>query len=196
MLDSDVWLCTCARRSRHHLVDCGSRLKRARKPDQWFELPARSMTRSATAYWQANYSQAKADNAAIQSDAVQLNSPTVSGVSASDAASVPVATLGKDVSGKLWLLATADGDVNHQMSNTSPMTVTITVPSAIPAGTVLTVVDENRTVTVDSNHQFTDTLGTASVNSGTASTCGLHSKHSLPAPHLRTSAGQSLERRR
>jgi hypothetical protein len=120
-------------------------------------------------YWQANYNEAAADDKAVESIADELNSPTVEGVSASDSQGVPVATLGKDVnsSGKLWILATADGDDTHQMSNTTPMTVTITVPDTVPVGTVFNVVGENRTVTVDANHQFTDTFGTTTIDSGT-----------------------------
>lgn len=68
--------------------------------------------------------------------------------------------LGKDFGGKLWLLVIADGNEAHPMSNQSSMTATITVPDVISAGTVLNVVGESRTVTVDASHQFTDTFGT------------------------------------
>jgi hypothetical protein len=125
-------------------------------------------------FWDNNYNQAATDDATIKADAVQLNSPTVTGVSATASDSTPMAVLGKDVngSGKLWLLVMADGNATHPMSNTSPMTATTTVPSAIPPGTVLNVVGESRTVTVNSSHQFTDTFGSVSDTNSNGLQCG------------------------
>jgi hypothetical protein len=98
--------------------------------------------------------------AKIHQQATAINSPTVLGCSATGAGGVPVDVLGKDVTGKLWMLVQASGNESHQFSNTSSMTATITVPSVVPAGTVFDVLDEARTVTVNSSHQFTDTFGT------------------------------------
>ena len=129
-------------------------------------------------YWQANYDAAKNEDAQIQNNAVALNSPTVTGCSATMASGTPSGTpfaaLCKDVnnSGQLWMLVTADGDINHQMSNTITATATITVPNVIPVGTTFDVLGENRTVTVNSSHQFTDTFGIAVVNSGAGWNCG------------------------
>jgi hypothetical protein len=97
---------------------------------------------------------------AVTSFAAQLNSPTVSGISATGQNGVPVSTLGKDDGGKLWLLAQADGDPAHALSNTTPMTATITLPSAVAPGTVLDVVGEGRTVTANAGGQIVDTFGT------------------------------------
>ena len=110
--------------------------------------------------WDAQYARAAQVNHEVKAFAPELNSPTVSGVTASSSSGVPIATLGKDHGGRLWLLAQADGDEVHQLSNTSPTEATITLPSTVPAGTVLTVVDENRTVTVNAKHQITDKFGT------------------------------------
>jgi hypothetical protein len=110
--------------------------------------------------WDAQYRAAQQVNRQVASFAQELNSPTVSGISASSPTGVPVAVLGKSVYGRLWLLAQADGDQSHPLSNTSPIQATITLPSSVPPGTVLDVVGENRTVTVDANHQISDEFGT------------------------------------
>jgi hypothetical protein len=110
--------------------------------------------------WDAHYAKVQSLCAQILAIAPQLNSPTVLGCSATGTSGVPVSALGKDVGGKLWLLVQADGNATHPMSNTATMTATITVPSSIPVGTVLTVVGESRTVTVNASHQFTDTFAT------------------------------------
>lgn len=103
-----------------------------------------------------------------------LNSPTVAGIRAGSSTRVPVAALGKQVHGKLWLLVQADGNGTHPLSNTAPMTATITLPNSVPAGTVLDVVGEHRTVTVNSRHQFTDsfTITTETPFSGNPITYG------------------------
>jgi hypothetical protein len=110
--------------------------------------------------WDPQYNRAQAVDAEVKSMARDLNSPTVTGISAKASGGVPVATLGKQVNGKLWLLAQADGNASRPLSNTTPMTATITLPTAVPAGTVLTVVGENRTVTVNAHHEITDSFGT------------------------------------
>jgi hypothetical protein len=110
--------------------------------------------------WDAHYAKVQSLCAQILAIAPQLNSPTVLGCSATGTSGVPVSALGKDVGGKLWLLVQADGNATHPMSNTAAMTATITVPSSIPVGTVLTVVGESRTVTVNASHQFTDSFAT------------------------------------
>lgn len=110
--------------------------------------------------WDSQADMVSRKNAEIKANAVALNSPTVTGISATASDGTPMATLGKDVSGKLWLVAMADGNTSNPLSNTAPMTATITVPSVVPTGTVLTVVGENRTVMVNANHQFTDSFGT------------------------------------
>jgi hypothetical protein len=134
--------------------------------------------------WDPQYAAAQSVDLTAKADAVDLNSPTVSGISATSSDGVPVATLGKDVGGKLWLLAQADGNHTYQLSNTSPMTATITLPAAVAPGTVLNVVGENRTVTVDSNDQITDTFGTTTETptySGTPITYGYqHHIYSMP----------------
>lgn len=110
--------------------------------------------------WDPQYDAARDVDQQIEASAPELNSPTVDGISASGQNGVPVTTLGKDYHGKLWLLVQADGDAAHQLSNTATMTATVTLPAAVPAGTVLTVVGENRTVTVNSRHQIADTFAT------------------------------------
>jgi hypothetical protein len=110
--------------------------------------------------WDAQYDRARQVDHEVESVAPDLNSPTVTGISATSSSGVPVATLGKDVDGELWLLAQADGNTTYPLSNTTPMTAMITLPSAVPAGTVLNVVGENRIVTVNADHQITDTFGT------------------------------------
>lgn len=107
--------------------------------------------------WDANYTRMQSVNGTVLANATRLNSPTVLGCSASSA-TVPVSVLGKDFGGKLWMVVQADGNATYPLSNTTSMTATITVP--LPAGTVLNVVGESRTVTVNSSHQFTDTFGT------------------------------------
>jgi hypothetical protein len=129
-------------------------------------------------FWRSNYDAAKKADAQIKNNAVALNSPTVTGCSATMASGTPsgtpFATLCKNIngSGQLWMLVTADGDINRQMSNTTTATANITLPNEIPAGTVLDVLGENRTVTVNSRHQFTDTFGTVSISHGADWTCG------------------------
>jgi len=110
--------------------------------------------------WDAQYNRAQEVDRAVLSYAPQLNSPTVSGISTVSSAGVPVSALGKDVNGKLWVLAQADGDSTHPLSNTTAMAATITLPSSVAVGTVLNVAGEGRTVTVDAHHQITDTFGT------------------------------------
>jgi hypothetical protein len=110
--------------------------------------------------WDAQFNRASQVNAQVKSYARILNSPTVSGISATGQNSVPVAALGKDNGGKLWLLAQADGSNLRPLSNTTPMQGTITLPSTIPVGTAFDVVGESRTVTVNANHQIVDTFGT------------------------------------
>ncbi len=124
--------------------------------------------------WDAQYEAAQRTNHEVESLAFELNSPTVTGISATAADGVPVATLGKQVHGRLWLLAQADGNVEHPLSNTTPTTATITLPSVVRAGTVLNVVGEHRTVTVDAHHQITDTFATTTETpfSGTPITYG------------------------
>jgi hypothetical protein len=121
----------------------------------------------ADAQWAPQLAAMEKVDGEIDSYAVDLNSPTVLGASATDDdGSVPVSTLAKDVGGKLWLVAMADGNNTYPMSNQTPMTATVSVPSAVPVGTVLNVVGENRTVTVNANHQFTDTFGTTTDGPG------------------------------
>jgi hypothetical protein len=108
--------------------------------------------------WDAQYNRAKDVDATVKANAPALNSPTVTGVSATGQGGVPVTALGKDQGGKLWLLAQADGNTSHPLSNTTVMTGTITVPSA--PGVVFNVLGENRTVTVDSSHHIVDTFNT------------------------------------
>ena len=110
--------------------------------------------------WDAQYSAARGLDQQVELFAPELNSPTVSDISATSPSGVPIAVLGKDVGGKLWLLAQADGDAAHQLSNTNSISATITLPSAVRPGAVLQVVGEHRTVTVNANHQITDTFGT------------------------------------
>jgi hypothetical protein len=110
--------------------------------------------------WDAQYNSAEMVDHEVESFAPELNSPTIRGIAAHSSDGVPVATLGKDVGGRLWLLAQADGNPTFPLSNTSPMTATVTLPRAVRAGTVLKVVGENRTVTVNAEHQITDTFGT------------------------------------
>lgn len=109
--------------------------------------------------WDAQYAAARRVNHIVKAMASALNSPTVTGITTSSSDRVPVAVLGKDVDGKLWLLAQADGDTGHPLSNTATMTAKITLPAAVPAGTVLDVVGEHRSVVVDARHQFSDTFG-------------------------------------
>lgn len=99
-------------------------------------------------------------NGEVQALTTRINSPTILGFSAVGQSGVPVTVLAKDFYGKLWMLVQSDGNESHPMSNQTNMTATITVPSAISPGTVLNVVGEGRTVTVNSSHQFTDTFGT------------------------------------
>jgi hypothetical protein len=110
--------------------------------------------------WDAQYNAAQQVDQQVKSFAPELNSPTVSGITATSSSGVPVTALGKDYGGKLWLLAQADGNETYPLSNRSQMTATITLPSTVPAGTVLNVGGENRTVTVNAKHQITDTFGT------------------------------------
>jgi hypothetical protein len=111
--------------------------------------------------WDPQYAAARHVDREIESLARQLNSPTVSGISAMSSSNIPVATLGKDVAGKLWLLAQADGDPANPLSNTTPITATLTLPASVRAGTVLDVIGENRTVTVDARHQISDRFDAA-----------------------------------
>jgi len=124
--------------------------------------------------WDAQYDAAQQVDHQVQSFARDLNSPTVGGITATTSSGAPLATLGKDVGGRLWLLAQADGDTASPLSNTAPMTGVITLPRVVPAGTVLDVVGENRTVTVDADHRITDTFGTTTETpfSGTPITYG------------------------
>ncbi|MGZ4181594.1 MAG: PKD domain-containing protein [Solirubrobacteraceae bacterium] len=110
--------------------------------------------------WDAQYAAAQAVNREVKSFATDLNSPTVTGIESSSSAGVPVATLGKDAGGRLWLLAQADGNTMHPLSNTTPMKATITLPPAVPPGTVMDVVGEHRTVVVNAQHQISDTFST------------------------------------
>jgi hypothetical protein len=110
--------------------------------------------------WDTNYAAMQQVNGEILSHAVAINSPTITGCSATGTGGVPITVLGKDVGGKLWMLVMADGSETHPMGNQTPMTGTITVPSVIAPGTVLNVVGESRTVTVGAGHTFTDTFGT------------------------------------
>ncbi len=110
--------------------------------------------------WAAQYASARQVDRQVKSFAPELNSPTVTGISAASSDGVPVATLGKDVGGRLWLLVQADGDRDDPLSNTAPMRATVTLPSTLPAGTVMTVVGEHRTVIVNARHQISDTFGT------------------------------------
>jgi hypothetical protein len=110
--------------------------------------------------WNAQYDAARDVNRQVRSLAPELNSPTVTGITATAADGVPVATLGKDVGGKLWLLAQADGDTAHPLSNTATTEATITLPAVVPPGTRLTVLGEHRTVVVTAAHQITDSFGT------------------------------------
>jgi hypothetical protein len=110
--------------------------------------------------WDAQYSAAAEVNHEVEANAPALNSPTVSGISANSSTGVPLTALGKDVNGKLWLLVQADGNESHPLSNRTPMTATIQLPPSVPAGTVLNVVGENRTITVDAAHRITDSFGT------------------------------------
>jgi hypothetical protein len=111
--------------------------------------------------WDAQYDSAQQVDREVESFAPELNSPTVTGISATSSRGVPVATLGKAVGGGLWLLAQADGSRIYPLSNTTRLTAKITLPNAVPPGTVLNVVGENRTVTVNADHQIIDTFGTA-----------------------------------
>lgn len=108
--------------------------------------------------WDAQYARMSQVNAKVTSVARQLNSPTVSGISATGQSGVPVTALGKDYGGKLWLLAQADGNYANPLSNTTSMTGTITLPAAVPAGTIFDVDGESRTVTVNASHQIVDTF--------------------------------------
>jgi hypothetical protein len=110
--------------------------------------------------WDTQYARAKAVDADVKSNATALNSPTVSGISATGQNGVPVTALGKDIGDKLWLLAQADGDSSHPLSNTTSMTGTVTVPNSVPVGSVFDVLGENRSVSVDSSHHIVDTYGT------------------------------------
>jgi hypothetical protein len=110
--------------------------------------------------WDSQYNAARAVDRQIKTFAPELNAPTVAGIRASSRVGVPVAALGKDYDGKLWLLVQADGDVDHPLSNTHPMVATVTLPNTIPAGTALAVVGERRTVVVNARHQFRDTFAT------------------------------------
>jgi hypothetical protein len=110
--------------------------------------------------WDAQYAAAQQVDRTVKAMARKLNSPTVTGIAASSSDGIPVATLGKDIDGKLWLLAQADGNTGHPLSNTAPMTARITLPVAVAPGTVLDVVGEGRTVVVDARHQISDTFGT------------------------------------
>ncbi|HWF49601.1 MAG TPA: PKD domain-containing protein [Solirubrobacteraceae bacterium] len=124
--------------------------------------------------WDPQYNRARQVDGEVKSMARDLNSPTVAGIRAGSSTRVPVAALGKQVHGKLWLLVQADGNGTHPLSNTAPMTATITLPNSVPAGTVLDVVGEHRTVTVNSRHQFTDsfTITTETPFSGNPITYG------------------------
>jgi hypothetical protein len=110
--------------------------------------------------WDAQYDRAKAVNARIKANARKLNAPTVTGISATGQNGVPVTALGKDDGGKLWLLAVADGNEAHPLSNTTPMQGTIQLPAAVAPGTVFDVLGEGRTVTVNASRQIVDTFGT------------------------------------
>lgn len=110
--------------------------------------------------WDTQYARFASVNATIRDNVREINSPTISGVSAVGQNGIPVTALGKDVGGKLWLLAQADGNASNPLSNRSAMTGTITLPDSVPAGTILNVKGENRTVTVNSSHQIVDTFGT------------------------------------
>jgi hypothetical protein len=118
--------------------------------------------------WDGNYAQMQADNMLATTFAPWLNSPTVTGVSATSSltqsGTVPVTALGKQITvggqNYLWVIAQADGDATNQMSNLTPTTGTITLPSSVAAGTVYAVYGENRTVTVNASHQIVDTFGT------------------------------------
>lgn len=111
--------------------------------------------------WDSQYAAAQQVDRQVKSFATDLNSPTVTGITSSSSDGVPVATLGKDVGGRLWLLAQADGNTMRPLSNTTPMRATIMLPSAIPPGTVMDVVGEHRTVVVNAEHQISDTFSTS-----------------------------------
>lgn len=110
--------------------------------------------------WDAQYERMVKVGAVVKANARALNSPTVSGITATGQNGIPVAALGKDVAGKLWLLAQADGNAQNPLSNRTQMTGTITLPDSIAAGTKFSVQDENRMVTVNSDHQIVDTFKT------------------------------------
>lgn len=93
-------------------------------------------------------------NAWIRTNAPALNAPTVSGVTVRSSTAVPGTVLPKDVGGRLWLLAQADGDAAHTRSGATDLTITVPVRD----GTVLDVVGEGRTLTVKGG-AVTDTFG-------------------------------------
>jgi hypothetical protein len=110
--------------------------------------------------WDAQYGAARRVDAQISAFAAELNSPTVTGISASSSSGVPVSALGKDYGGKLWLVVQADGNQAHPLSNTTPTRATIQLPSVVRPGTVLEVIGEHRTVKVTGAHRITDTFAT------------------------------------
>ncbi|HEV7657188.1 MAG TPA: DUF4082 domain-containing protein [Mycobacteriales bacterium] len=83
-------------------------------------------------------------NSWIKTNAPALNAPTVAGVTVTSSTAVPGTVLAKDVGGKLWMLAQADGNESHTMSGATDLTVKVPVPD----GTVIDVVGEGRSLTV------------------------------------------------
>jgi hypothetical protein len=77
--------------------------------------------------------------------APELNSPSLTGVSASSSGGVPVTTMLKVFGGQTYLFAMADG--NASLPNSGATTATFKVPGTGDA-TLATVLGENRTVTV------------------------------------------------
>jgi hypothetical protein len=97
--------------------------------------------------WDAQYARLGQVDGDVADNARALNSPTVKGVT-------------KDLDGRLWVLAQADGNTQYPLSNRSAMTGTIRLPAAITPGTVFTVVGEGRTITVNASRELVDTFAT------------------------------------
>jgi hypothetical protein len=110
--------------------------------------------------WDAQYARLGQVDGDVADNARALNSPTVKGVTGAGTGGVPVTTLGKDLDGRLWVLAQADGNTQYPLSNRSAMTGTIRLPAAITPGTVFTVVGEGRTITVNASRELVDTFAT------------------------------------
>jgi len=124
--------------------------------------PGATFTREYSVFgdhlWDTQYTRMTQVNHTVTANARQINSPTVAGITATGQNGIPLSALGKDDNGKLWLLAQADGNAHNPMGNTTTMTGTITLPATIPAGTTFNVQNEHRTITVNANHQITDTF--------------------------------------